>query len=163
MIRQMTRADYPAVAEIYQQGIDTRNATFEQSPPARWEDFSEKFLPFSRFVAVIDNEVAGWAVLSSVSSRRVYAGVAEVSVYVASSHRGKHIGHALLKHLIEAAESNEIWTMQAGIFPENTASIKIHTDLGFRIVGYREKIGKMDGVWRSTLLLERRSNAPALS
>ena len=163
LIRLMTPHDYPAVANIYQQGIDTKNATFEQSPPAKWEDFSNKFLPFSKSVAIVENEVAGWAALSSVSSRCVYAGVCEVSVYVAASQRGKRIGRALLQHLIDLVEQNNIWTMQAGIFPENTASVKIHTDLGFRIVGHREKIGKMDGVWRDTLLLELRSKSPAFN
>jgi len=158
-IRAMEATDYPFVSTIYQQGIDTKNATFEQFPPAKWEDFSDKFLPFSKSVAIIENEIAGWAALSSVSSRCVYAGVCEVSVYVATTHRGKHIGTALLKHLIDLVEKNNIWTMQAGIFPENTASLKIHSDLGFRVVGHREKIGKMDGVWRDTLLLERRSKS----
>ncbi|HMG91970.1 MAG TPA: GNAT family N-acetyltransferase [Chryseolinea sp.] len=160
IIRPMAASDYPAVSIIYQQGIDTKNATFEKCPPAEWGDFSDKFLPFSKSVAIVDDEIAGWAALSSVSSRCVYAGVCEVSVYVAAVHRGKHIGTGLLKHLIDLTEKNNIWTLQAGIFPENDASLKIHSDLGFRVVGRREKIGKMDGVWRDTLLLERRSKSP---
>jgi len=157
----MAASDYPVVSNIYQQGIDTKNATFEQFSPTEWGVFCDKYLPFSMAVAVVEDEIAGWAALSSVSSRCVYSGVCEVSVYVAASHRGKHIGTALLKHLIDLAEKNNIWTMQAGIFPENAASLKIHSDAGFRVVGHREKIGKMEGVWRDTLLLERRSKSPA--
>jgi phosphinothricin acetyltransferase len=149
--------DYPAIANIYNQGIETKNATFENSAPSQWSVFAEKFIDIGKFAAVADHELVGWAALSSVSSRCVYAGVCEVSVYVHSAHRGKHIGQMLLHHLIEVSEKNNIWTLQAGIFPENEASIKIHLNAGFRIVGRREKIGKMDGIWRDTLLLERRS------
>ncbi len=156
-IRSMLSHDFPGVAEIYKQGIETNNATFEKAGPSHWEDFVAKFAEQSRFVGVLDNNVIGWAALSVVSSRCVYAGVCEVSVYVHSAHRGQGVGKMLLQHLIDASEKNNIWTLQAGIFPENKASVKIHLDLGFRIVGTREKIGKMDDVWRDTLLLERRS------
>ncbi|MFT5916662.1 MAG: L-amino acid N-acyltransferase YncA [Bacteroidia bacterium] len=109
-------------------------------------------------VAEIDTIIVGWFALSPVSSRCVYGGVAEVSVYVANDFSGQQIGTKLLEKLIEESEKNGIWTLQAGIFPENKGSLKIHTKLGFREIGYREKIGKMDGVWRDTILLERRSN-----
>ena len=156
-IRTMRFEDYPTIAMIYQQGIDTRNATFEKSAPAKWKDFSDRFLNFSKCIAVLDNQVVGWGALSSVSSRCVYAGVCEVSVYVHELYRGLRIGSTLLRHLINESEKEKYWTIQAGIFPENEASVKLHTALGFRIVGSREKIGKMDEVWRDTLLLERRS------
>jgi L-amino acid N-acyltransferase YncA/predicted ester cyclase len=157
-IRAMAPGDYSAIAKIYNEGIETKNATFEQQAPSEWNEFSSKFLDIAKIVAVRKDEIVGWAALSGVSSRCVYAGVCEVSIYVHQDHRGKHIGKSLLQYLINLSEKNNIWTLQAGIFPENQASAKIHTDLGFRIVGYREKIGKMHGVWRDTLLLERRSN-----
>lgn len=162
-IREMTSKDFADVAEIYTQGIATGNATFEKSGPAKWEDFAAKYLELSRSVATIDDQVVAWAALSAVSARIVYSGVCEVSVYVHSSYRGKGIAKTLLQHLIEISEANNIWTLQAGIFPENKASIKVHLDLGFRVVGSREKIGKLDGVWRDTLLLERRSAKPELN
>jgi L-amino acid N-acyltransferase YncA len=155
-IRPITEIDYPAVAEIYQQGIDTENATFELSPPT-WETFSNKFIDFSKVVAVTDNRISGWAGLSRVSTREVYSGVCEVSVYVHKDFRGLGIGKTLLTFLIQQSEAFGIWTIQAGIFPENISSISLHTNLGFRTVGYREKIGKMNGQWRDTVLLERRS------
>jgi phosphinothricin acetyltransferase len=156
-IRPMTSNDYTAISNIYNQGIETGNATFEKTAPLQWTEFADKFIEMGKFVAVVDNEIVGWATLSSVSSRCVYAGVCEVSIYVHAAHRGKHIGRTLLQHLIDTSEKNTIWTLQAGIFPENEASVKIHTDAGFRIVGRREKIGKLNGEWRDTLLLERRS------
>jgi L-amino acid N-acyltransferase YncA len=159
----MLPQDFPGIADIYAQGIATKNATFETTGPSRWEDFAAKFPDQSRFVASEDNNIIGWAALSTVSSRCVYSGVCEVSVYIHSSHRGKGVGKMLLQHLIDVSEKNKIWTLQAGIFPENKASVKIHLDLGFRIVGTREKIGKMDGVWRDTLLLERRSKVEGLN
>ena len=156
-IRSMAPNDYAAVANIYNQGIETGNATFEKSAPLQWHEFAEKFIDTGKFVALVDDEIVAWATLSSVSSRCVYAGVCEVSIYVHAGHRRKHIGRTLLQHLIDTSEKNNIWTLQAGIFPENEASVKIHTDAGFRIVGRREKIGKLNGEWRDTLLLERRS------
>ncbi len=154
--RPMVATDYEQVAQIYQQGIATGNATFQQDIPT-WEDWDESHLKNCRTVGIMDNKVVGWAALTAVSSRCVYAGVAEVSVYVATNYRGLKIGTKLLEYLIEESEASNIWTLQAGIFPENIASIKIHEQLGFRIVGKREKIGKMNGKWRDTLLLERRS------
>jgi L-amino acid N-acyltransferase YncA len=146
-----------AVKAIYEQGIATGDATFQTSAP-NWEEWNAGHLPHSRLVAVENGQVVGWAALSAVSGRCVYAGVAEVSVYVAAAHRGKKVGEALLKALIDESERHDIWTLQAGIFPENIASLTIHGHCGFRQVGYREKIGKMwTGVWRDTVLLERRS------
>ena len=162
-IRPMTPEDYPNVALIYNQGIETKNATFETSAPSQWSEFAAKFIDTARVVAVEDKQIVGWAALSNVSSRCVYAGVCEVSVYVHANHRGKHVGRTLLLHLIELGDRSDIWTLQAGIFPDNKASLKIHTDLGFRVVGTREKIGKMDNVWRDTVLLERRSKLPGLN
>lgn len=147
---------WPQVKSIYEEGIQTGSATFQQQAP-EWEDWNEDHLPHSRIVAFDNDEVAGWAALSPVSERCVYAGVAEVSVYVAEKFRGKKIGTLLLKHLIAQSEINGIWTLQSGIFPENVASIKLHEANGFRVVGYREKVGQMNGVWRDTTLLEKRS------
>lgn len=152
----MTTEDWESVADIYKQGIDTGNATFQQDIPA-WSEWDKAHLPFCRIVAVWENEIAGWAALTPVSGRCVYAGVAEVSVYVSNKYRGQKIGARLLDKLIAESERENLWTLQAGIFPENKPSIKIHENLGFRQVGYREKIGKMNGVWRDTVLLERRS------
>ncbi len=155
-IQSMTDADAPFVIEIYRQGIATGNATFETEPPA-WGEFSAGHLSHSRLVARDGAGVLGWAMLSPVSGRCVYGGVAEVSIYIAESERGRGIGGALLEELIRQSEQNGIWTLQAGIFPENTASIRLHKRHGFREVGRRERIGKLGDVWRDTVLLERRS------
>jgi L-amino acid N-acyltransferase YncA len=156
VFRPLTQSDWKAVAEIYKQGIETGNATFQQEVPL-WEDWDKGHLQSCRLIAEIDNMVAGWAALTLVSGRCVYAGVAEVSVYVSNDFKGKKVGSGLLEKLIAESESVGIWTLQAGIFPENKPSIRIHESLGFRLVGFREKIGKMDNVWRDTLLYERRS------
>lgn len=148
---------YSAVKDIYLQGIATRNATFQTEAPS-WEEWDNGHLNHSRIIAVDDQDtVMGWAALSAVSSRCVYAGVAEVSVYIGADHRGKGIGNRLMQNLIKSSEQNNIWTLQAGIFPENTASLQLHQNNGFRIIGKREKIGKMGDTWRDTVLLERRS------
>ncbi len=144
------------VSDIYTMGIATGNATFQPDVPA-WEEWDRAHVENNRLVAVEDNKVLGWAALTAVSGRCVYAGVAETSVYVDDSASGKGIGKKLLMALINESERDNFWTLQAGIFPENIASVKIHQDCGFRIIGKREKIGKMKGVWRDTLLLERRS------
>ncbi len=144
------------VKRIYEEGIATRNATFESSAPS-WELWNEAHLKQSRFVVVDEEIVTGWAALTPVSDRCVYAGVAEISVYVSEAHRGMKIGNMLLQQLIESSEKEGIWTLQAGIFPENKASIALHKRNGFQLIGTRQKIGKMDNVWRDTLLLERRS------
>ena len=157
VIQNLTQETYPAVKSIYEQGIATGNATFQTEAPG-WEEWNKSHLEQCRVVAIEDNEVIGWAALTPVSGRCVYAGVAEVSVYVNEKHRGKGVGKLLLKNLIDKSEENNIWTLQAGIFPENAVSLKVHEQLGFRQVGYREKIGQMKGQWRDTILLERRSN-----
>jgi L-amino acid N-acyltransferase YncA len=156
-IEELKEAHYPSVKKIYEQGIASGNATFETIVPD-WENWDKKFLPRCRLVAIENGEVTGWAALSPVSQRIVYKGVAEVSVYVAETGRGKGTGKALLSKLVTESEGHNIWTLQAGIFPENEASIHIHLLCGFRIVGRRERIGKMKNNWRDTLLLERRSS-----
>jgi L-amino acid N-acyltransferase YncA len=157
-IDTMLPFDWEQVREIYVQGIATGLATFEQSAPA-WPAWHAARLPAPRLVARNDDgSLAGWAALSPVSSRCVYGGVAEVSVYVAEDQRGRGVGLALLSALIEQSEAAGLWTLQAGIFPENTASVALHHRCGFRTVGCREKLGQLDGVWRDVLLLERRSH-----
>ncbi len=155
-IAELRASDWEQVRAIYLEGIATGNATFETDAPD-WESWNRNHLWFGRLVARDDRAVAGWAALSSVSSRLVYAGVAEVSVYVAASAQGNGIGRLLLAALIEEAERNGLWTLQAGIFPENIASIVLHKNCGFREVGRRERIGSLRGVWRDVILLERRS------
>jgi L-amino acid N-acyltransferase YncA len=159
----MTAADWPAVARIHAEGIATGQATFESVPAASWEEFSKNKPAAGCIMArTAEGEAAGWAVLSAVSTRRVYAGVAEVSVYVACAHRGQGIGDALLEELIRRSEAAGIWTLQSMTFPENTASITLQEKHGFRVVGIRERIGRMThgphaGRWRDVVLLERRS------
>ena len=157
-IQPLSPRDWASVRAIYLEGIATGNATFEKSAP-EWEAWDRSHLPACRLAARVAGEIAGWAALSPVSSRCVYAGVAEASVYVAAAMRGLGIGRSLLAALIEASEREGIWTLQAGIFPENTGSVALFQGAGFRMVGRRERIGCMDGRWRDTLLLERRSAA----
>jgi L-amino acid N-acyltransferase YncA len=156
-IEPMRPEDWPAVREIYLEGIATGNATFEQTAPA-WEQWAASHLPDARFVARTIGDLLGWAALSGVSSRCVYAGVAEVSIYVAARARGQGVGRQLMARLIAESEAANIWTLQAGIFPENAASIALHQSAGFRIVGQRERLGQMNGHWRNVVLLERRSS-----
>lgn len=156
VIRPLVPSDWSIVANIYKSGIDTNNATFETQIPS-WENWDNSHLKFARIVALIKNQLVGWAALSPVSNRCVYGGVAEISVYVDEKHRSIGIGKALLENLIPLSEENGIWTLQAGIFRENISSIKLHESAGFRIVGYREKIGKLNGKWIDTYLLEKRS------
>jgi L-amino acid N-acyltransferase YncA len=156
-ITPMQPDDWPAVREIYREGIATGDATFETDVPD-WEKWDSSHRQDCRLIARIGEQVLGWAALSPVSGRCVYAGVAEVSVYVAAAARGSGVGKALLQALIEESELHRIWTLQAGIFPENAASIALHKSLGFREVGVRRRIGKRDEVWRDVLLLERRSS-----
>lgn len=158
MIRAMFEADWPSVARIYEEGIASGDATFETSVP-EWADWDAGHDLSCRLVAH-DDDVVGWAALSPVSRRQVYRGVAEVSIYVAASARGNGIGSQLLGALVEASEAEGFWTLQAGIFPENEASIRLHQRHGFRIVGVRERLGELDGRWRDVTLLERRSASP---
>lgn len=155
-IVSMAAVDWPAVREIYRQGIASRNATFETEIPP-WEQWDARHRKDCRLVAR-GSEVLGWAALSPVSGRAVYAGVAEVSIYVAESVRGGGVGKALLQALIDESERHGIWTLQAGIFPENRASIALHKKCGFREVGVRHRPGKLHEIWRDVVLLERRSS-----
>ena len=157
VIGKMSEADWYAVRRIYLEGLATGNASFETNAP-EWDAWNGSHLEHSRLVARCDADLIGWAALSRVSVREVYSGVAEVSVYVGENGRGHGVGRALLSELIESSEANGIWTLQASIFRENTASLKLHLDHGFREMGYRERIGKLHGVWRDTILLERRSS-----
>jgi phosphinothricin acetyltransferase len=149
-------ADWPAIRSIYEEGIATGTATFETEVPA-WEKWDAAHLSIPRLKAAVSGETAGWAALSPVSSRRVYAGVAEVSVYVGEAYRGCGIGARLLTALVHASEDEGLWSLQAGIFPANTPSLKLHTACGFRVVGTRERLGQLRGVWRDAVLMERRS------
>lgn len=155
-IRPLAQTDWREVEEIYAQGIATRLATFETETPS-WEEFDSGRLAEHRFVAAEDGRVVGWAALSATSSRPCYSGVVEHSLYVAEDRRGEGIGQALLNALIASADGAGIWTIQTSIFPENAASVRLHERTGFRVVGRRERIAKLGGRWRDTVLLERRS------
>lgn len=162
VLRPLIAADAAAVQAIYQAGIDTGHATF-QAQAGDWADWDSGHLPDCRLVAEQAGQVCGWAALSPVSSRCVYQGVAEVSLYVAAAARGQRVGSALLKALVAASEQRGFWTLQAGIFPENSASLALHRQADFRVVGVRERLGRMAygplaGVWRDVLMLERRSH-----
>jgi L-amino acid N-acyltransferase YncA len=157
-IEAMTGAHAPAVLAIYQAGIDEGNATFETRAPD-WQAFSAARLPGCRYVAVDGGRVVGWVAVSAVSSRPAYAGVVEHSVYVDPGARGKGVGRLLLSTVIEATEAAGIWTIQSGIFPENTVSLAMHKTAGFRVVGVRERMGQHHGRWRDVVLIERRSQA----
>jgi L-amino acid N-acyltransferase YncA len=157
IIDTMKENDWEQVRSIYQEGIATGDATFEKDAPP-WEKWNESHLPSCRLVARSGDTVLGWAALSSVSNRCVYGGVAEVSIYIGQQNRGIGLGRSLLTALIAESEKNGLWTLQAGVFPENKASIGLHKGCGFREIGRRERIGKMDGRWRDTVLLERRSS-----
>jgi phosphinothricin acetyltransferase len=150
----LSETDWPAVRAIYEEGIAGGDATFETEAPP-WDAWARAHT--LRLVAEQDGEVVGWAALSPVSERCVYGGVAEDSVYVAGSAQGRGIGRALLDELVRRAEADGVWTIQAGIFPENDASIALHERCGFRVVGTRERIGKHHGLWRDVVLMERRS------
>jgi len=155
----MLEADWPDVSRIYQEGIDTGLATFQTECPD-WETWDASHLKVCRFVATIEGKIAGWAALTAVSSRCVYAGVAEVSVYIGESYRGTGAGKALLTEMIRCSEESGFWTLQSGIMQENAASVRLHESCGFRTVGYREKIGQDRlGRWRNTVLMERRSQS----
>ena len=156
MIRPMTDADWQAVRAIYEEGLATGQASFETQAPT-WEWWNAAHHHHSRFVACDDGEVIGWVAMAPVSARACYAGVAEVSIYVAGRYRGSGVGKRLLQEVIASSEQNGIWTLHASTFPENTGSLKLQEACGFRRVGVREKIAKHHGVWRDTVLTERRS------
>ncbi|MBG6058232.1 L-amino acid N-acyltransferase YncA [Cryobacterium sp. MP_M5] len=163
IVRPMTAADWPAVRTIYAAGIATGHATFEANPPAGWAQFDCTRILEPRLVAVDDDRVLGWVAATPVSTRAVYRGVIEHSVYVASDARGAGVGSLLLKSFITAAEENGHWTIQSSVFPENTASLRLHEGAGFRVIGRRERIALMSygpaaGTWRDTILIERRNS-----
>lgn len=156
MIRGMLDSDSNRVLDIYKMGIETRNATFEINLPT-WEEWDFKHLEHSRFVYIDNNKVIGWVALSQVSSRPVYKGLAEVSVYIDLNYAKKGIGSELMNQVIKSSEENGIWTLQSSVFPENKATLALHSKFGFRILGEREKVASLDGIWRNTIILERRS------
>jgi L-amino acid N-acyltransferase YncA len=156
-IDEMKLGDWEQIRAIYLEGIATGQATFE-TEASNWEQWDGAHLVRPRLVARYGEAVLGWAALSPVSRRRAYAGVAEVSVYVGAEHRGAGVGRALLEALVIESEKNGIWTLQAITFPENTGSVALHLSCGFREVGRRERISKLNGSWRDTVLLERRSS-----
>ncbi len=155
LVRPLRKADWPEVAAIYAEGIATRLATFETEVP-EWESWDAAHLREHRLVAELDGNVSGWVALSPYSSREVYRGVADESVYVAERARGRGVGRTLLAAAIESARAGGLWMLQAGIFPDNAASFELHRRLGFREVGVRERIGQLDGTWRDVVLLELR-------
>ena len=156
MIREMNVNDSLRILEIYKMGLDTKNATFETEVPS-WSDWDLKYHKHSRFVYIDNYTILGWAALTPVSSRKVYEGVAEVSVYIDTNFFGKGIGSKLMDKVIISSEEHGIWTLYSSIFPENIATIKLHKKYGFRVIGTREKIAKLDNKWRDTTILERRS------
>ena len=155
-IRKMKNSDWPSVAQIYQQGMDTGFATFEKVVPS-FEVWDAGHLQIGRLVAAKGDSILGWAALSPVSSRCVYGGVAEVSVYIGQGNRGQGVGKMLMQELIVESEKAGLWTLQSGIFPENKGSVELHLKMGFRFIGKRERVGKRDNVWKDNLLFERRS------
>lgn len=157
-VRPLAGGDWEAVRRIYGDGIATGTATFTTEAPSR-NHLEQQWLPEHRWVAEIDGQVVGWAALSPVSTRECYRGVAENSVYVGDGMRGRGVGKALLRTQVIAADAAGLWTLQTSIFPENRASLALHHSAGFRTVGVRERIGRLDGIWRDTVLLERRSEA----
>ncbi|MEP2101026.1 MAG: N-acetyltransferase family protein [Parasphingorhabdus sp.] len=164
VVQSLTAADADAILDIYQQGMDTGHATFQERAPS-WDEWDQSHLETPRLGAFVNAELAGWAALSPTSSRCVYAGVAEESVYVSKKFMGMGIGMALLQAIISASEDQGIWTLTAGIFPENEASMQLHQKAGFKTLGRRERIGKMTfgplaGQWRDVVTLERRSGHP---
>jgi L-amino acid N-acyltransferase YncA len=156
MVRDLRSGDWLEVARIYEEGIATGNASFETEIPS-WEAWDAGHLTEHRFVAVEAGRVVGWIALASVSARACYAGVAEVSAYVAADARGEGVGGELLAALISSSEQGGIWTLQTGVFPENEGSFRLLRRFGFRVVGIHERIGRLHGVWRDVVLVERRS------
>jgi len=157
MIRTMLQRDSERVLDIYRMGLETRNATFETIVPS-WQEWDSKHLSHSRFVFEEDDIVTGWAALTPFSTREVYKGVAELIIYVATGFRGRKIGSELMEQVISSSEQNGIWTLVSSVFPENEATLKLHEKFGFRVIGRRVRIARLDGKWRDTILLERRSS-----
>ena len=153
----MLQSDNERVLDIYRMGLETRNATFETIVPS-WQEWDSKHLSHSRFVFEEDDIVTGWAALTPFSTREVYKGVAELSIYVATGFRGRKIGSELMEQVISSSEQNGIWTLVSSVFPENEATLKLHEKFGFRVIGRRVRIARLDGKWRDTILLERRSS-----
>ena len=162
VVEEMKAADWPRVCAIYLEGILSGNATFETEPPS-WDQWDRAHLEFGRLVARSDDGICGWAALSPVSGRKCYAGVAELSIYVAESARGKGVGTSLIQESIRVSEANGIWTLQGSVFPENVGSWRMCAAHGFRQVGRRKHIAKLNGMWRDTILLERRSQRVAVA
>ena len=156
LLRDLRPDDWPEVARIFEEGIRTGNATFETEVPS-WEAWDAAHLPAHRLVAERDGRVVGWIALVPVSPRDCYAGVAEVSAYVTEDARGEGVGRQLLAAVIESSERGGIWTLETGVFPENEPSLRLLQRFGFRVVGTRERIGRMHGMWRDVIFLERRS------
>jgi len=152
----ITEENYPEVQLIYSHGLDTRNATFETTVPD-WKKWDQSHLQHGRIGILKDYRMVGWGALTKVSDRCVYDGVAEISVYVHNNFWGKGVGNIIMKKLIDESEANGIWSLMSGVFPENNSSIQLHLKHGFRIIGTRERIAQLDGVWRDTVLLQRRS------
>jgi len=157
IIRNAEESDYPSIARIYKQGIDTGLATFESSVPS-WYEWNTSHHGFARLLAIEDSRISAWAALASASGRCAYEGVAELSIYVDEMARGKGVGTLLLNRLILESEENNIWTLHSNVFGTNEPSIKLHLNCGFRIVGTKERIAQLNGVWHDNVLLERRSN-----
>jgi L-amino acid N-acyltransferase YncA len=155
LVRPLHPDDYPSVAAVFAEGVATGQATFETQVPS-WETWDAAHLRDHRFVAELDGDVVGWVAVVPYSRRAVYRGVGEESVYVAERARGRGVGRALLEAVIASARDGGLWTLQAGVFPDNTASLELHRRLGFREVGVRERIGRLDGVWRDVVVLELR-------
>lgn len=162
LIEEMKQESWPLVQRIYNAGIATGHATFQTEAP-EWEAWDQAHRKDCRLIAIIDDQIVGWAALSNVSGRCVYAGVAEVSIYIDETFRRRGVGSKLMAQLIAESEHCGIWTLQAGIFPENKGSIALHLKHGFRVLGVRERIGKMNNNWRDTVLLERRSNVVGIN
>lgn len=160
-IKPFEHSDWPEIERIYQEGIETNQATFETKAP-EWEAFDASHLSICRLKGVQKSRIVGWAALSPVSSRAAYAGVAEVSIYVSMPLRGGGIGSALMEKVVELSEANGIWTLYASTFPENKESLRLQKKFGFRVVGRRERIAKHHGVWRDTIITERRSKTVGL-
>lgn len=162
MIRNITSSDAIDILKIYELGLETRNATFETRVPT-WEEWNRKFHTHSRLAYIKNHHIIGWAGITPFSVREVYKGVAEVSIYIHPNYNGKGIGSKLMQALIISSEKNGIWTLFSSVFPENKATIKLHLKFGFELLGRRKKIAQLDGIWRDTLIFERRSKIAGIN